>query len=47
MPDMTSPPTFQRKQDQFIADLEVPFNVAKANGGKIIQNSGIKVLEEE
>ena len=33
---MASLPTFHRKQDQFIADLEVPFSVAKADGGKII-----------
>ena len=44
---MASRPTFQRKQDQSIADLEVSFNVAKADGGKIIQNSGTKDWEEE
>ena len=30
-PDRASRTTLQRKQDQLIADLEVPFNVAKAD----------------
>ena len=37
MPDTASRhPNFHRKKDQFIADLQVPFNVAKADGRKII-----------
>ena len=35
-PDRTYRPTFQRKHDQFIADLEVPFIAAKAGSRKII-----------
>ena len=46
-PSRASPPTFRRKQDQFIADLEMPFNVAKADGRKSIQNSGAKDWEKE
>ena len=44
---MASPLTFHRKQDEFIADLEVLFNVAEADGRKTIQNSGIKDWGEE
>ena len=41
------PDRASRLQDQFIADLEVPFNVAKADGKKIIQNWRIKDWEQE